>query len=34
VQSIKTDIPMQMVKQFWELPLAPDGRFQVLGPED
>jgi Lrp/AsnC family transcriptional regulator, leucine-responsive regulatory protein len=25
VQSIKTDIPMQMVKQSWELPLAPDG---------
>ena len=26
VQSIKTDIPMQMVKLSWELPLAPDGR--------
>ncbi|PPQ40737.1 transcriptional regulator, AsnC family [Rhodoblastus acidophilus] len=26
VQSIKTDIPMQMVKQSWEVPLAPDGR--------
>lgn len=25
VQSIKTDIPMQMVKQSWEVPLAPDG---------